>query len=673
MKHMVTESSELLDASDVEIEEALQHADPIVLRGLLFQLTGDEELRDIELGHHLISGYLDVYQVAKPEDAAMIRGKAAAFLKQYRDAGAGPIDIGPRERLLESLSLTAGVPVTPTELPMWLETLGIDPWARGLSWSGDAAPEAAADFSVIVIGAGMGGLNAALHLKNAGVSFRVLEKGDNVGGTWRDNRYPGARLDSPSRLYTHVFGVGYPYPNLYTPGETNQGYLEWIADEFDLRGSVELHSEVTSLAWDDATSEWVVSVTQNGRPQVLRANAVVSAVGFLSQPSIPRIPGLEDFAGDAFHTARWPEGYSLQGKRVAVIGTGCTGYQMIPEIAREAAHLSIFQRTPNWLFEAPGYLKPFPEQVKWLDRNFPFLTNFERFQLAFLQRADMTGRRLKRDAGYQDEHAVSETNRITRDNLIASLERKLAGHPDLIEKMTPTAPPMAARPVLFDPEYSVLDVLLHDDVSLVSEGIERVRENGIETKDGVLHELDTIVLATGFRANDYLWPMEVRGRGGITLEEAWSKDGARAYLGSLVPGFPNLFMIYGPNTNLTVGFQILDMIELTARFALENIGALIEQGKRSVEVTEDAYWRYNDEIDRQEPDMIYTDQRARNYYINKHGRSSSNNPLDTRVLWNWLRDPAGRLKSDAPVSLAPELADAYRVLEPRHGADLVVR
>jgi 4-hydroxyacetophenone monooxygenase len=659
---------ELLAATDEEIDDAIRYADPLVLRGVLYQLTDDDGLVDIDLKTLVVGGYREMCQVANREDVARLRAKGAAFLKSYRDAGANPLSIGPTQRLQRSMSLTVGVEVASTELEMWLEALALDPWARGYRWSGDAIPARAGEFSVAVIGAGMGGLNAAVHLKRAGIPFTVLEKNSSVGGTWYENRYPGARVDSPSRIYTHVYGANFSYPYPFCPQAENEKYFNWVADTFEVRGDIQFHTEVTSIVWDDVAKLWEISAEQPGGLHTWRVNAVISAVGFLSRPNVPDIEGIEGFRGTWCHTARWPAGLDVSGKRVAVIGTGCTGYQMIPELVKETEHLYVFQRTPNWMYEAPGYLDPYPDQVNWLDRNFPYLTNFARFQASFLNRPQNTLKGLQVDPDFHDEHAVSAINKSVREQRLAFLQAKLGHRPDLLEKMTPKAPPMSARPVLVDRDYSVLDVLLRDDVTLVTEGIRRVTEDGIESADGTHHPVDVIVLATGFKANDFLWPMDLKGRDGLPVGQLWSKDGARAYLGSMLPGFPNFFMIYGPNTNQLAGLQIVDMEEIAARFALENIGALIEREKQVVEVTEEAYWRYNAEIDRAERLMTYVDPRADNYFQNEFGRSAANGPLDTRLIWNWLRDPTGRRSS----TIDDALTDQYRVIDPHLGADLVV-
>ena len=570
------------------------------------------------------------------------------------------------------MSLAVGVEVPPSELEMWLEELALDPWARGITWSGARPPAGAADFSVVVIGAGMGGLNAAVQLKHAGIPFTVVEKNSNVGGTWYENRYPGARVDSPSRIYTHLYGVNFSYPYPFCPQAENEKYVNWVADTFAVRGDIQFHTEVKSIVWDDEAMMWEVTAESPDGPCTWRANAVISAVGFLSRPNIPAFEGVEDFKGQCFHTARWPAGLDLTGKRVAVVGTGCSGYQLIPEIVDSAEHVYVFQRTPNWIYEAPGYLAPYPDQVNWLDRNFPYLSNFSRFQAAFASRPQNTLRGLQVDPSFHDEHAVSAVNKAIRDLRISFLESKLGHRPDLLEKMIPKAPPMSARPVLVDRDRSILDVLVRDDVTLVTDGIGRMTGEGIELPDGTICKVDVIVLATGFRANDFLWPMDVRGRQGVSLGELWAKDGARAYVGSMLPGFPNFFMVYGPNTNQLSGLQIVAMEEIATRFALENIGGLIERERRVVEVTEDAYWRFNAELDTAERLMTYVDPRANNYYQNEFGRSASNGPFDTRLNWTWLRDPAARRTSAGPLPIDETIADQYRSIDPRFGADLVV-
>jgi 4-hydroxyacetophenone monooxygenase len=633
------ERFEIISASDEVIEDAVKFADPMVLRGLLYQLTGDESVRSTAIGT-ATAGYFEFKTLTDPSDAVLLQAKAAEFLKAYRDKGAGEIDSGPSDRLQRSLGLCAGEDIRDSEFEMWLETLALDPWARGHTWSEQPLAEKLKGFSVAVIGAGMGGLNVAVQLKHSGIPFTVLEKNSEVGGTWFENRYPGARVDSPSRTYTHTYGVDFPFPNPFSPQSENEKYFNWVADSFGIRGDIQFDTEVTSCIWDEEASTWEVRAEHPDGPRTLSVNAVISCVGFLARPNIPQVEGIDNFKGQLFHSARWPADLDLEGKRVAVVGSGCTGYQMIPEVATTASQTIAFQRTPNWVFDTPGYLDPFPDQVTWLDRNFPFFTNFVRFRTSWMYGPTNLQTTFTIDPEFRDPHTLSPTNKKIRDQRIEFMRSKFASRPDLLEKMLPDAPPMSARPILVDPHRSVYDALLRDDVSLVTDSILRIAPQGIETSDGSVYEVDVIVFATGFKSNDFLFPMEIRGRGQKEVADLWSKDGARAYLGTVLPGFPNFFMVYGPNTNPYGGLQVVDMEESVARFALGCIGHLITTEMSSIDVTEDAYWRYNNELDEVEITKVWRDARAHNYFTNEFGRSSANMPFDVRETWKWLRDPS---------------------------------
>ena len=626
---------ELLEASDETIADAVSYADPMVLRGLIYQLTGDEALVDMEVGTVGRAGFVAMVAPTSEEDLQLIRNKAVEFLKAYRDSGAGPIDIGSEARLLKSLDLAAGREIEPAERERWLEELGLNPWARGLEWKTPPPADRLANFSVTVIGAGMGGINAAIHLKRAGIPFTVLEKNSGIGGTWYENRYPGARVDSPSRVYTHVFGADYNYPNPFCPWTENQKYFEWVADTFDMRGDITFNTEVRSMAWDEEASMWDLEVSGPDGTRTIRSNAVITAVGFLNRPKMPDIEGMADFKGPSWHTARWPDAVNLSGKRVAVIGTGCSGYQMIAELALEVGHLTIFQRTPQWLFAAPGYRSPFPPQVNWLDRNLPFHTNFMRFR----QGTGFGG--TFRDAGrvdpdFEDPYAVSEGNKAVRDGCIAFLEEKL-GDPELVKKMTPPHPVMSARPVLVDPEWSVLDAIQQENVTLVTEGIDRIVENGVLDKDGTVHEVDVIIYATGFNATEYLFPMSITGRGGKTVEELWSDGGARAYIGAMITGVPNLWTLYGPNTNgglVPPAFQEMETV-----YALRCIERMILDDVKSIDVKPEAYWAYNEIVDERNLGGVIADPRAHNYYWTRFGRSATQCPFSPQEMWDYLHEP----------------------------------
>jgi 4-hydroxyacetophenone monooxygenase len=632
---------ELLEATDEQIDDAVDYADPMALRGLLYQLTGDESVAATKVGS--VPGYVGGNLSAgltDPADVALLRAKAAEFLKSYRDAGAGPAGIGPVGRLPRSLALAGGMEQLPADdVKLWIEELGLDPWARGLTWEQPPPSERLKGFSVIVVGAGMGGLNAAAQLKHAGIGFTVLEKNAGVGGTWYENRYPGARVDSPSRAYTHIIGAGYDCPSPWCTREENQAYFDWLADRHGVRAHIVFETEVVAMTWHEAAAMWEIMAKGPDGQRAYRANAVITAVGLLSRPSLPRIEGMEGFAGQAFHTARWPENLELGDKWVAVIGTGCSGVQLVPELAKLAAHVTVFQRTPQWLFEHDGYLSSFPPQLTWLDRNFPYHANFMRFRTNWLLGPYLSGPTREIDPDFEDPHARSAVNKQIRDERIRFIKKKLASRPELIEKMIPPHPPFSTRPVQVDSGYNMYDAIMRDNVTLVTAGIERITPAGVRTRDGASHDADIIVYATGFRANECLWPMEVRGRGGRPVHDLWAKDGPRAYIGAMLPGFPNLFLIYGPNMNPYGGLGVVNHQEMVTRFLLDCVKELILSGKSSIDVTERAYWRYNDELDAREKYKIYKDPRASSYYRNEQGRSAVNCPFPGNEMWHRLRRP----------------------------------
>lgn len=634
----MSERYEVIDASDEEIDEAVGFADPMVLRGLLYQLTGDDAILETKIGPARV-GIFETFCVPNPDEVALLRHKASKLLKSYRDQGIQDIDIGPQDRLQRSLGLTAGAAIGDDELELWLEETGIDPWARSFGWQSQPDPKRLHDFSVVVIGAGMGGLNAAVHLRRAGITFSVLEKNPGVGGTWYENRYPGARVDTPSRTYSHIYGVRFPKPNPYGEAAENSKYLNWIADNFDVRRDILCDTEVQSLSWDDNAAEWEITANGPEGRLVLRANAVISCVGFLSRPSVPDFKGAESFRGPIFHTARWSEDFDPAGKRVATIGSGCSGYQMVPELAKVTAHTFLFQRTPSWVFDVEGYLSPYPPQAVWLDAKFPYYSNFARFRSSY-----NIGRGYQLfalDPNFDDPHAVSADNKRIRNERIQFLQSQFVGRPDLVEQMTPANPPFSSRPVLVDTHDNVCSAIARGDVTLVSEEIDRFTSKGIRTVGGAEYAVDAIVLATGFKANEFLWPMEVHGRRGRVITDVWEKDGARAYLGTMVPGFPNLFMVYGPNTNPTGAGSLCQVEESVCKFIIQCLGHLILKGRKSIDVTEEAYLRYNRELDRAEEMKVYSDRRVRNYYQNEFGRSAGNNPFEGRTFWSWLHSPDG--------------------------------
>jgi 4-hydroxyacetophenone monooxygenase len=664
---VLKDGRELREATDSQIVEAVSHADPILLRGLLYGVTGDEEVAAIpdELAGSDFRGPQPA--IIDPEHCRFLRAKAADFLKAHRDAGAGEC-ILPDNRLRKAMELTVGSQIPEDEFGLWVEQTGLDRMARSFQWPKDREPPAREHRErnlVAVIGAGMGGLNAGMQLKKAGIPFVIIEKNGSVGGTWYENRYPGARVDTTSLNYFHTFATDYACPNPFCAQEQNEAYFNWMADNFELRDHIEFSTEVNSMVWNEDDKVWEISAANSEGSCGYRANAVISCVGFLNRPNLPEIEGADSFEGQIIHTARWPEDIELQDKRVAVLGSGATGYQLFPELAKRVGQLTLFQRTPSWCFEAPGSLSPFPSQITWLDRNFPYWRNFQRLQISWIIGPQNLMRLVEADPEFEHPIAVSESNKVVYDQCRELMTRLMPGRPDLVEKMTPEAPPFSSRPILIDSQTNIYDALMRDNTNLVTEPISRIAPDGLVTENGEHHPFDVIVYATGFKANDFIWPVEVIGREGRSLGDFWKKDGARAYLGTNVPGFPNFFMIYGPNMNpFFNGLGASEMEEMSTRFALKCIAGLIEQDRAAVDVTEDAYDRFNAELDRLEATKIYSDHRVTNYYKNAFDRSAVNCPFDVRLLWKWWLDPSSESRSDQ--------GDNDPIVRPYFGEDLVL-
>jgi 4-hydroxyacetophenone monooxygenase len=629
--------TELLAGTDRDIEEAVRYADPMCLRGLIYQLTGDEEIARTQVATREVQ-FSSAAGPATDADLRCIQRKAAEFLKTYRDSGAGPIGPGPLQRVPHSLTLAAGQEVDPTQLPMWIEELALDPWGRGLRWRERPSPERLKQFNVAVIGAGLSGLSAIVQLKKAGIPYVAFEKNPEVGGTWYENRYLGARVDSPSRAYTHIFGADFVFDHAFSLRDDNQRYFNWVAERFGVRKDILFNTAVRSAAWDDGAQHWNIVVSGPDGERTFTFNAIIAATGVFNRPNIPVIDGIETFRGPSFHTSRWPTDIDLTGKRVAVVGTAATGNQLIPEVAKVAGHVTVFQRRPQWCFAIPGYLARHPEPLRWLDRNLPYHVNFMRFRSHWITGEVIFGRNFAKDPDWKDPFTWSALNQEARNGCIAYIREKFSKRPELIKTMIPPHPVYSARPVLVDKDYNIYDALLRDSVTLVSAPIEKVTPEGLFANSR-LYPVDVIVWATGFRANEFLVPMEIRGRKGVGIEKIWAKDGARAYAGgSMIPGVPNFFMLYGPNTNPSSGGSIVTGSEIVTRFALECVERLILENKRAVEVTVEAFERYNAELDRREKTKIYTDPRARNYYMNEFNRSSVQSPFGLSETWRYLRE-----------------------------------
>jgi 4-hydroxyacetophenone monooxygenase len=623
----------LAQANDDVIRQVLAQADPMVLRGLLFQLTGDPELEKVEV-ERLPGILLPAPAISSPEGEVRVRELAFTFLTGLRDAGVPDVGLGPHDRLGRSLELAGGEDLRPNEVEFWTEELGLNRLERRHEWQHDPSSLDLDAFEVVVIGSGISGINAAIHLKDSGFGFTVLEKNADVGGCWHENRYPGARVDVVSRAYSHSFAADYPWTHWFSPQGENEAYLQWAADEFGIREHIQFGVDVAAMTWDEDAGQWQLTAVRDGEPVIIRAHAVVSAVGLLSRAQLPEFDGLDEFRGTSMHTTMWDQDFEPDGKRIAVVGTGASGLQVAPELSRRGASVTVYQRTPSWIFWVDTYRDQLPEEYLWLLANVPYFSNFDRMRALWSYGDHVLAHGYFIDHDFVDEHSLSATQKIARDACLATLERKLGHDPELLARSTPQYPPMSTRLVL---DNGWLDQLADGTIELVSGSVVRVSPDGLLDEHGDQRDFDAIVWATGFRANDFLWPMEVTGRGGKRLADVWSKDGARAHLGITVPGFPNLFIMYGPNTNAGQGTLPPTLAEMQTRYILQALELLASGAARTIDVRQQVYDDYNALVDEKMKDTIYLDARANSYFTDGKGRSITQSPWLTQESWDLLR------------------------------------
>ncbi len=464
--------------------------------------------------------------------------------------------------------------------------------------------------TVGIIGAGAGGIAMGIQLAEGGYRFTLFDRADGFGGTWRHNTFPGAACDVPSHLYSYSFAPNPRWSKTYANQPEILAYLENVAAAHELGARLRANTAITSARWSDTRRRWTLTDDDGVEHEF---DVVVSAVGMLDVPHIPDIPGTRRFRGRRFHSARWDHSKSTGGERVASIGTGASAIQYVPAIARETAHLTVFQRTPIWI--APRFDFPFtPEQHELFER-------------------DPAAARKLRDEAFDAYESASfdvdaaqtrEATELARSYLM----RKVAD-PELRAKLTPDYPAGCKRPLMSRDWYPTFAL---PNVSLETTAIAELTERGVRTADGVEHPVDTIIYGTGFTAADYLASIDVYGTGGRRLADAWS-DGAEAYLGTLVAGYPNFFTLYGPNTNGVN--SIIYIHEAQTTFVRHILDVMNRRGARTVEVTPDAQRRYNDEIQAAMAGKVWL--ACDNYFRHPSGKVVTQFPYSGRTFFERTR------------------------------------
>lgn len=479
-------------------------------------------------------------------------------------------------------------------------------------------------FHVAIVGAGESGIIAAVRFKQAGIPFTIYEKNGDVGGTWLENHYPGCRVDINSFVYSYA-SAPRVWQDYFGLRNETLSYLQQVAKDNGLYEHTKFGSEIAEAVWSDKGQVWNLTVNSAGKTETVSANMIVFAVGQLNRPKLPEIDGIGSFKGEAFHSAQWNHDLNFEGKRVGVVGTGASACQFIPQIANVAAKVTVFARTATWLLPTPSLHERVEGSERWLLENLPGYAQWYRGSLLMLQTPGIL-EHVVVDPNYAaSEQAVSESNNFVRQELQQWLETQIEDRPDLREAIVPNSP-VGSKRILRD-NGTWAKTLKRDNVDVVREKISEITPSGIGCADGNNHEFDVIVYGTGFHASKFLFPIKVRGANGSSLQNAW-KDGARAYLGMTIPQFPNMFCMYGPNTNLVVhGASIVMFSELTAKYIVDAVRVMLEKGVGMMDVREEVFSDYDRRLDEANRARAWGYSKVNNWYKDANGRVGQNYPF----------------------------------------------
>jgi 4-hydroxyacetophenone monooxygenase len=619
---------------EVALRTALAEADIAPMLMVLVQLTGDLAILE-EVAPHIQGPWSFLQSVPEPLKQKL-RDRLVVTLQDYAASGREAPPQPPEDVLQRMMSAGVGQPVPEEYIPLLLEEMrfGAED-TRAVRWRADPAKVPAQNFKVIIIGAGFGGLCAAIRLKQLGIPFEVLEKNADVGGTWLENVYPGCAVDTPNHFYSYSFHVNNRWTRHFSQRDEILAYIEDVTRTYDLRSHIRFGVEATSAVFDEKTERWQVTWRDGARREEhAECNAVISAVGQLNRPAIPKVAGLDDFKGPLFHTARWDSTIDLKGKRVAMIGTGASGMQAGPSIAPEVAHLRIFQRTPHWAMNNPNYHRAMSAGNSWALQNIPYFSNWLRFQL-FWASSDGFHASLHVDPNWRSpEISLNDANHKMRELIVEYVRGELGGDEALLAKVIPTYPPYGKRMLRDNYWYRMLK---RENVALETDPISHITADAIVMKDGTVHPVDVIILATGFQASRMLWPLDIRGRDGHSIRGDWGDDDPRGYLGITVPHYPNLFLVYGPNTNLAHGGSIIFHTECQVRYIVQALREMIERGYATMEVRQDVHDQYNHRLDEKAQSMVWAHPGVTSWYKNDRNRITVTSPWRLLDYWGMTR------------------------------------
>jgi 4-hydroxyacetophenone monooxygenase len=616
----------------LDLASAIAEGDIRVLLMVLVHMTGDE--RWLEPPY---TPRRDVRLIPDPDAGvpSNIQDEIrAAILKLYEKGDPKPVIIDPgNELMLKMMNATLGENVAPEYAPLMREEMGFIP--RDARWTKRPSDEKLAEQHVLIVGAGVCAIALGVALGRLGISYTIVEKEDEIGGTWYVNRYPGCGVDTPNHSYSFSF-ARHRWSRYFSQRQELLEYLLTVAREYGIRSRVRLNTELVASRWDENRRCWISRLKTASGEEIFQSTVLVSAIGQLNDPSPAHFKGEENFQGLAMHSARWSNDIELDGKRVAVIGTGASAMQLVPSIADRVASVTVYQRTAQWARPVKGYSDPITEGAQWLLAHLPFYVQWYRFNM-FWRYGDGLLPFLRKDPNWpHPERAVNKVNDRHRQELTDFILSELKDRPDLIDKCVPTYPPYGKR-ILLDNNW--FKTLTRPNVELVTEKIDHLTRDGIVTSDGKLRPHDILVISTGFKVSEMAARLNITGRGGKDLREVWADDNPTAYLGLAVPNFPNLFLMLGPNSGPAHGGSSIFQSECQSRYVSACLVEMIENAIAAIDVRQEAHDEYVRKVDAEHEQLIWTHPGMTTYYRNKQGRVFSAMPWRFVDYWAMTHDP----------------------------------
>jgi 4-hydroxyacetophenone monooxygenase len=617
----------------LDLSSAIAEGDIRVLLMVLVHMTGDE--RWLEPPY---KPKRDVRLIPDPEAGvpAEIQDEIrAAVLKLFAHSNPKPVITDPgNELILKMMRGCLGENVAPEYAPLMREEMGFVP--RDARWTQRPPEETVAQHHVLIVGAGVCAIALGVALGRLGIPYTIVEKNDELGGTWYINRYPGCGVDTPNHSYSYSFGPRNPWTRYFCQREELLDYLKKVATECHVRKHLRLSTELMSSHWDESKRRWISTLKTKNGGETFESTLLVSAIGQLNDPSRAHFEGEADFQGLILHSALWSEDIKLEGKRVAVIGTGATAMQLVPSIADRVASVTVYQRSAQWARPVKGYSDPITEGAQWLLAHLPFYVPWYRFNM-FWRYGDGLLPFLRKDPDWPyPDRAVNKANDRHRQELTDFILSELKDRPDLVEKCVPSYPPYGKR-ILLDNGW--FKTLTKPNVELVTDKIDHFSREGIVTADGNSRPADIIVIATGFKVTEMAARLNITGRGGKKLRDKWANDNPTAHLGLTVPDFPNFFCMLGPNSGPAHGGSVIFQSECQSRYISACLIDMIERGIAAIDVREPIHDDYVRKVDAEHEQMIWTHPGMTTYYRNKQGRVFSAMPWRFVDYWAMTHDP----------------------------------